>query len=162
MRQHREYIFGVFRLDPARRLLLKQGRPVGLTPRVFDTLVALVSEHGRVVSKEDLLKTVWGETFVEENNLSQSISALRKALGDAADENRYVATVPRKGYSFVAGVTEIEPVETAPVSLENRDAGEPSPSPSPEKPDYEPRPRRPLVAAMVAAVALACAALGAV
>src|SRR5438876_4837079 len=104
----RIYGFGAFRLDPGCRTLLRDDQPVPLTPRVFDTLVALVSHHGTVVPKEDLLKAVWGETFVEENNLNQSISSLRKALGNDGNGNRYIATVPRKGYSFVASVTEME------------------------------------------------------
>src|SRR5436190_6710404 len=102
--------FGAFVLDAPKRSLLKDGRPVPLTPRVYDTLVALVSGQGTVLSKEELLRAVWGDGFVEENSLSQSVSALRRALGDDANGSRYIATVPRKGYSFVASVTELESV----------------------------------------------------
>jgi DNA-binding winged helix-turn-helix (wHTH) protein/TolB-like protein len=119
------YGFGRFLLDPSGRKLLRSDEPVPLTPRVFDTLVALVSAHGRVVSKEELLGTVWRDVFVEDNNLSQSISALRKALGDDGNGNRYVATVPRKGYSFVAQVAELP---RSPVDGGAADASESSPS----------------------------------
>src|SRR6266404_8545217 len=95
-------------------MLFREGYPIPLTPRAFDTLVALVSDHGKVISKDELLQAVWGETFVEENNLSQSISALRKSLGDDGNGNRYIATVPRKGYCFVASVTEIDSAHAIP------------------------------------------------
>src|SRR5215472_16375409 len=109
MKRDQIFEFGAFLLDPSARTLLRDGEPVALTPRAFDTLLALVAERGRTLSKEKLLRIVWGDVFVEENNLSQSISALRRALGDDGNGNRYIATIPRKGYCFVAPVTESKP-----------------------------------------------------
>lgn len=99
------YEFGPFRLDVAERLLLRDGEPVLLPPKVFDTLLVLVANGGHIVRKDDLLKAVWPETIVEENNLSQYVSALRKALGDDPEGHRYIETVPKLGYRFVARVT---------------------------------------------------------
>ena len=79
------YEFGPFRLDAAERLLLRDGEPVLLPPKAFDTLLALVANRGHILKKDDLMKAVWPETIVEENNLSQYVSALRKALGDDPD-----------------------------------------------------------------------------
>lgn len=90
------YEFGAFRLDPAERTLARDGEPVALTPKVFDTLVLLVENAGRLVTKDEFLKQVWAEAFVEEATLAQSISQLRKALGDTD----LIETVPKKGYRF--------------------------------------------------------------
>jgi DNA-binding winged helix-turn-helix (wHTH) protein/tetratricopeptide (TPR) repeat protein len=86
------------------RLLLGQGHVVALTPKGFDLLFALVRNAGRVVNKEQLMAEVWPDTFVEENNLTVTISALRKALGEPRSEQRYIQTVPRRGYRFAASV----------------------------------------------------------
>ncbi|HEX6625713.1 MAG TPA: tetratricopeptide repeat protein [Pyrinomonadaceae bacterium] len=102
------YGFGPFVLDARRRLLLRDGDPVQLTPKALDLLVALVERRGRVVEKDELLRVVWPDQFVEEANLSVNMSALRKALGERASENQFVATVPRRGYRFVAEVRELE------------------------------------------------------
>jgi len=98
------FTFGPFCLVAAERLLLREGKPVALTPKVFDTLVALVERHGTLVSKGDLLKAVWQDAFVEEGSLCNAVFALRKALGD----RRYIETVPKKGYRFVSAVTVYE------------------------------------------------------
>lgn len=90
------YEFGPFRLDPAERLLLRAGKPVPLTPKAFDTLLALVEESGHLVKKDDLMKRVWPGTFVEEVNLAQNISALRRALNTNGEQ--YIETVPKIGY----------------------------------------------------------------
>ena len=100
--------FGPFRLDTGERLLLRAGQPVSLTPKAFDLLVYLVERHGRLVSKKDLLSAVWSDTFVEEANLTYTISALRKALGDSQDGERYIETVPTRGYRFLAPVARSE------------------------------------------------------
>ena len=100
--------FGPFRLDAAERLLLKAGQPVSLTPKAFDLLVYLVERHGQLVAKKDLLSAVWPDTFVEEANLTYTISALRKALGDSQDGERYIQTIPTRGYRFVAPVARHE------------------------------------------------------
>src|SRR5687767_6412578 len=94
--------FGEFELDPLHRRLLKRGRTVALKPKSFDLLLALAENHGRVVSKNDLLDRVWKDQFVEENNLTVHVAALRKALGETKGENRYIVTVPGSGYKFVA------------------------------------------------------------
>lgn len=102
------YEFGPFRLDPTRRRLLKGNEPVPLTPKTFDTLLVLVQCRDRTVSKDHLLKHVWAETVVEENNLTQAISRLRKALGESLDEHSYIVTVPGQGYRFVAPVHQVD------------------------------------------------------
>src|ERR1700755_2763763 len=98
------YEFGPFRLDPVKRRLLREGEPVPLTPKAFDTLLALVQQSGRTVEKDDLMRRVWPGAVVEENNLNQNITALRKCLGDSRQESRYIATIPGLGYRFVAEV----------------------------------------------------------
>jgi DNA-binding winged helix-turn-helix (wHTH) protein/TolB-like protein/Flp pilus assembly protein TadD len=98
------YEFGDFRVDVPRRLLLRSGEAVPLRPRVFDALLCLVRHHGQVVEKDELMRSIWPDAFVEENNLNQSVSTLRRALGETSGENRYVATVPGRGYRFVAEV----------------------------------------------------------
>jgi DNA-binding winged helix-turn-helix (wHTH) protein/TolB-like protein len=103
----RLYKFGEFELDPAQRLLLREGRIVQLTPKAVDLLLALVASGGRVVSKEDLLQRVWPDSFVEEANLSHNIYKLREALGDNADGEQYIETLPRRGYRFVTTVQEV-------------------------------------------------------
>jgi DNA-binding winged helix-turn-helix (wHTH) protein len=100
--------FGPFRLDAAEHLLLRDGEPVPLTPKAFDLLVALVERHGHLLEKEDLLKKVWPDTFVEETNLASNISQLRKALGEGENGHRYIETVPKRGYRFVASVKTIK------------------------------------------------------
>jgi DNA-binding winged helix-turn-helix (wHTH) protein/TolB-like protein/Tfp pilus assembly protein PilF len=98
------YEFGRFRLNSAERVLLRDGEPVALTPKVFDILVVLVENGGRVVEKDDLMKRVWPNTFVEEGNLTQNVSLLRKALGETPNGVQFVETVPRRGYRFVGAV----------------------------------------------------------
>src|SRR5690348_16582345 len=95
------YEFGRFRLKVAERVLLREGELVPLTPKVFDILVTLVEHGGQVVSKDDLMKRVWPNTFVEEGNLTQNISLLRKALGETPGGAQFIETVPRRGYRFV-------------------------------------------------------------
>src|SRR5215475_15690751 len=101
------YEFGPFRLDATERLLLRDGADVPLTPRVFDLLLVLVEQPGRLLEKDELLKAVWRDTVVEEANLSANISILRKALGDGENGLRYTETVPKRGYRFVASVREL-------------------------------------------------------
>jgi len=99
------YEFGQFRLDEGERLLLRDGQPVPLAPKVFDTLLALVKDRGHLIEKEALMKELWPDTFVEDSNLTYNISQLRKALGDG-DGQRLIETVPRRGYRFLAPVRE--------------------------------------------------------
>jgi pimeloyl-ACP methyl ester carboxylesterase/DNA-binding winged helix-turn-helix (wHTH) protein len=95
----RLYSFGAFRVDADERLLFKGDREIPLTPKVFDTLLALVENSTHVLTKKELMQKVWPDSFVEENNLAQNISLLRKALGES-----YIQTVPKRGYRFVADV----------------------------------------------------------
>src|SRR5258708_35326581 len=99
--------FGSFRLNPAERLLLRGQAQVHLPPKAFDALACLVEKRGRLVEKDERLRKVWPDTFVEESNLAQHISVLRKALQDREDGSRYIETVPTHGYRFIAEVREI-------------------------------------------------------
>ena len=109
----RVFEFSDFRLDEAERVLYKQDAPVNLAPKVFDTLFVLIENAGRVVSKERLLQQVWRETFVEENNLTQNIFILRRTLGEN-DGQKFIETVPRRGYRFTADVREISDADNSP------------------------------------------------
>jgi DNA-binding winged helix-turn-helix (wHTH) protein len=100
----RIYEFGDFRLDPRARLLLRDGQPVALTPKVFDTLLLMVQHHGQLLEKEQLMQALWAHSFVEESNLTYNISTLRKALGEKAARQPFIVTVPGHGYRFVAEV----------------------------------------------------------
>jgi TolB-like protein/DNA-binding winged helix-turn-helix (wHTH) protein/Tfp pilus assembly protein PilF len=101
------YEFGPFRLDPLKRRLSRDGELVRLTPKAFDLLLVLVEDAGRTVEKEELFEKVWPGIAVEENNLNQNITALRKSLGDSRKESQYIATIPGVGYRFVAEVTKL-------------------------------------------------------
>src|ERR1700723_2148844 len=101
------YHFGQFVLDPGRRTLSRADSAVSLTPKAFDVLFFLVQNPNQLVTKEELLQAVWGDTFVEEGNLTQYISHLRKALGDNTEDTRLIVTIARKGYQFTARVTVV-------------------------------------------------------
>ena len=101
----RFYLFDVFRVDAQERLLLKENREVPLTPKVFDTLLVLLENSGHVLTKKELMQQVWPDSFVEENNLAQNISILRKALGEGGEQ--YIQTVPKRGYRFVGNVQAV-------------------------------------------------------
>jgi TolB-like protein/DNA-binding winged helix-turn-helix (wHTH) protein/Tfp pilus assembly protein PilF len=101
------YEFGPFRIDPDHRQLLRQNQPVPLQPKSFDILLVLVENSEKVVSKDELLKAVWPDTFVEESNLAQCIFVLRKTLGDTVEEKRYIVTVPGRGYRFAGTVRAV-------------------------------------------------------
>ena len=104
------YEFGPFRVDPDKQVLLREDKPVALTPKAFETLLILVRHSREVVSKDDLMKAVWPDAFVEEGNLAQNIFLLRKALGDTPEDRRYIVTLPGRGYRFaeeVRAVTQI-------------------------------------------------------
>jgi DNA-binding winged helix-turn-helix (wHTH) protein/TolB-like protein/Flp pilus assembly protein TadD len=105
------YEFGPFRLDPSAPLLLRDEHPVALTPKALETLVFLVEHGGRVVRREELIEAVWPDVEVEENNLSVNVSSLRKALGEANGGEKYIETVPRRGYRFTAPVRDV-PVDS--------------------------------------------------
>lgn len=105
--EKRFYEFGPFRLDLEERLLSREGKPVQLTPKAFDTLLALLENSGKVLEKEEMMRQVWPDTFVEEANLAVNISLLRKALGNREDGGHYIETLPRRGYRFAARVREV-------------------------------------------------------
>jgi TolB-like protein/Tfp pilus assembly protein PilF len=109
------YEFGAFRLDVRERLLFKHGKAVALTPKVFDILLLLVRNSGSLVHKDTLLNEIWPEAFVEEANLSVNIGTLRKALDESSDNRRYIETIPKCGYRFVATVRKRK-VETGQIT----------------------------------------------
>ncbi len=101
---HHLYEFGAFRLDPDERLLLRDGEPVDLTPKAFDTLLVLVENSGHLLRKEDLILRVWPDAIVEDSNLTLAVHTLRKTLSNGEAGNHYIETVPRHGYRFVCEV----------------------------------------------------------
>ena len=98
--------FGPFLLNADRKLLLRDGEPVALAPKALETLLAFVEQPGRVITKDELLQRIWGDTVVEEGGLARNISILRKVLGEKPNEHQYIVTVPGRGYQFVANVHE--------------------------------------------------------
>jgi len=102
------YQFGPFRLDPINRVLHREGDIVPLSPAIVETLRVLVEKRGNAVAKEELLSAVWPDTYVEESSLAHNISVLRKALGEGPGEQRFIQTIPKRGYRFVAAVAEVE------------------------------------------------------
>jgi DNA-binding winged helix-turn-helix (wHTH) protein/Flp pilus assembly protein TadD/TolB-like protein len=101
------YEFGTFRLDPANRLLSSEGKEVALSGRAFDALLLLVLRPGDLVTKEEMMASVWSGSFVEESNLTVAISTLRRALNETPHDRKYIQTVARRGYRFVCEVREI-------------------------------------------------------
>src|SRR5215813_669094 len=101
------YKFGEFRLDAVRRVLLRDDKPVQLPSRALDVLLALLEHSQSVIDKDELMRLVWGDRVVEENNLTRHISTLRKALEESPNDHRYIVTVPGRGYSFVAAVETV-------------------------------------------------------
>src|SRR5580692_10892624 len=119
------YSFGRFELYPSEHLLVRDGQAIPLAPKAFDLLFALVSNHGRLLTRETLMKTIWPDSFVEETNLTVNISLLRKALGEMPGGRPWIATIPRRGYRFdgpviVQGVcnSAIQPAILPPVRAE--------------------------------------------
>jgi Tol biopolymer transport system component/DNA-binding winged helix-turn-helix (wHTH) protein len=106
-RSQKIYGFGPYHLDASRRRLQRDGELVQITPKAFDILLELIEGRGGVVDKDDLMKRVWPDSFVEEGNLTYNISVLRKALGERAGEHQYIVTVPGRGYQFVEKVKEL-------------------------------------------------------
>ncbi len=103
---YRFYEFDAFRLDPTEKLLLRHGERIPLTMKAFETLLILVERHGHIVEKTEIMQRVWPDTAVEENNLNQNISAIRKALGENGHEQHFIETLPRRGYRFIGTVRE--------------------------------------------------------
>jgi len=144
------YDFGRFRVDAAKRVLLRDGEPVLLPPKAFETLLRLLQEAGQVVTKPELMAAVWPDTFVEENNLNQCVSILRRALGDSPDGTPRVETIPRRGYRFVGPVIERDREGDGPGS------GAPPAGTGPPQPERRSasrgRPRRVFALALLVAV----------
>src|SRR5262249_22861930 len=101
------YHFGSYSLDPRRRTLSWQGAVVPLTPKAFDLLLFFVQNPNRVITKDELLKAIWADSFVEEGNLTQNVFLLRKVLGQKFEDSELIVTIPRKGYQFGAEVTVV-------------------------------------------------------
>ena len=139
--------FGPFSLDPGKRLLLRNGAAVPLAPKVLETLLVLVENRDRVLSKDELLDQVWGGASVEEGGLTRNVSILRKTLGEKPDDHQFIVTVPGRGYRFVAGVRETGPNES-PAEVR----GEPI--------QQDAWPSRPLAGRWLALAGLAVLALG--
>jgi DNA-binding winged helix-turn-helix (wHTH) protein len=112
------YEFGPFRLNIAERMLLRGGETVPLTPKAVDILVLLVERSGHLLEREELLKAAWADSFVEEANLTVSISALRKALGEQDNGQQYIETVPKRGYRFVADVRKFSSLDEEIITCE--------------------------------------------
>lgn len=107
------YEFGPFVLDIDKHLLLRDGKPVALTPKTFDALVILIENSERLLSKSELMEGLWPDSCVEESNLTQQVSMIRKALGESPGDNPYIVTVQGRGYRFAVPVTgySVEPLD---------------------------------------------------
>src|ERR1700723_79192 len=105
--------FGAFQVDALARTLRREKEGVNLNPRGFDVLLYLVRNPGKVISRDELLKNVWADTFVDENSLAQSMSALRRALEEKPGDNSYIVTLPGRGYQFVTPVQVVRPANLA-------------------------------------------------
>jgi len=128
--QSARYRFGGFELDATRRTLSTlDGEAIALTSRVFDTLLYLVRHHHRVISKDELMREIWPDTLVEENNLNKNISILRRLLGETKDEHRFIVTIAGRGYEFVADVERLgnEEPESLPKNSAATDPATPDP-----------------------------------
>ncbi|HLK61803.1 MAG TPA: winged helix-turn-helix domain-containing protein [Bryobacteraceae bacterium] len=139
--------FGNFRLDRREALLTRDGAAVPLPPKVFDLLVYLVGNAGRLIEKEELLKAIWPDSFVEESNLTVNIAALRKALGAQTDGQPWIETVPKRGYRFVAAVSCAAVVEAnaAPGSVVEESASAVAPAAAVVAPESSPTSSMPLI-----------------
>src|ERR1041385_3746107 len=102
------YEFEGFRLEEGQSRLLYKNKPVTLKPKILDLLLFLVKKRGQLIAKDELMQEIWPDAIVEENNITVSMSILRKALGDA-NGDQFIETVPRRGYRFIATVTEVLP-----------------------------------------------------
>jgi eukaryotic-like serine/threonine-protein kinase len=149
--------FGPFRLDVSQRKLWRNEELIVLAPKAFDALAILVLARGRVLEKDELLRLIWPDTFVGEDSLTQTISVLRKALGDTAYQSQYVLTVPRRGYRFLAKVSGRDAGEEAAGVNRGTEVGMPSPIAFPRRPG---RPARVGIVAFAASTLVALALFG--
>jgi len=118
--------FGEFHVDPLARTLRRGEETVTLNRRAFDVLLYLVQNPGRVLSREELLRNVWPDTFVDENSLAQSVSVLRRAIEEKPGDNSYLVTLPGRGYQFVSPVTVVAPESLSMVPDVTTAGGHPS------------------------------------
>jgi len=125
------YQFGPYRIDAGERLLHRGQELISLPPKALDTLLVLLDSAGRMVDKGDLMKAIWPDTFVEEGALTRNISLLRKALDDAGDEPRYIETIPKRGYRFIA------PVQAGPLRSKGMETAAPVLPPQPSKASWK-------------------------
>jgi len=102
------YEFGPFHLDPGERVLRRNGKPIALTPKAFEVLCLFVEHHGRSLTKEEMMRQIWPDSFVDESNLAQHIFQLRRALGDNPNDEAFIETLPRRGYRFTADVKRVD------------------------------------------------------
>jgi DNA-binding winged helix-turn-helix (wHTH) protein/TolB-like protein len=162
----RLYRFGQFALDSRKRTLSRANSPVALTAKAFDVLLFLAQHPNRLVTKEELLQAVWGDTFVEEGNLAQYISHLRRALSDVSEHARLIVTIARKGYQFTADVTVAAAADSAKqgaVQVSTAETSRADAQPGLESPAAEAvskAPRHWLKAAVVGACAVVLASVG--
>ena len=119
--ENHSYQFKSFRLNVEERQLLNDGKAVALTPKAFDVLVALVERNGHLVEKDELLRTVWSDSFVEEVNVARIVHTLRKKLGEDENGNKFIETVAKKGYRFVADVSEVREMPESETANGNQD-----------------------------------------
>ncbi|MGH2400585.1 MAG: winged helix-turn-helix domain-containing protein, partial [bacterium] len=158
------YSFANFQVDLATHQLLRDGEVVPIGVKAFDTLVALLRHQHRVVTKEELIKWIWPDSFVSEDSLTHTISAVRRALGDDPTQPRFITTIARRGYRFVAPVSQL-PREESPRSIESAPPGELAPAqpsaPAPAMPSaIRPAYLRPLTWATLGAVGAMLIILG--
>ena len=104
------YCFGDFTVDAHRRVLLRQGEAVQMSPKAFDLLLALIESEGRELSKDELMSRIWADQIVEDANLTVAMAHLRKALGEKARDHRFIVTIPGRGYRFVGKLQREEPL----------------------------------------------------
>src|ERR1700752_4988210 len=102
----KNFRFAEFELDGVKRLLLRNGEPLSLNPKALELLMVMVESRGDVLTKDDLLDKVWPDQIIEEGNLKVHISSLRKVLGQSGNDNRFIVTVPGRGYTFVADLDD--------------------------------------------------------
>src|SRR3984893_15187976 len=119
------YQFGPFELDPAERLLVFNRRAAPVTPKAFDMLVFLVERSGHLCQKDELMKALWPDSFVEEGNLAVTVSLLRKALGDERGHQQYIETVSKSGYRSIAPVENLADHSEVGPRVENPDEKHP-------------------------------------
>src|SRR5262245_42569619 len=126
------YDFGPFRFDIALRVLTRDGEVISLGDKAAEVLLLLLRNAGYLVGKEDLMKEVWPDSFVEDSNLTQSVFTLRRVLGDDRLSARYIETVPRRGYRFVAEVKKIDVGPTSPQTGDDAEGGDNQTGPPPK------------------------------